>query len=128
MTKPFVAAESLVALGATERRLDEYANYDIMLGSLRISRALPVKGRRLIGPWCFLDRFGPLSFTDTTHTMHNPGLGFPDRSFTNFLDAANEAAVSRLYGGIHYAFDNQDGFNQGQCVGSIINTQIDFRQ
>jgi quercetin 2,3-dioxygenase len=29
-----------------------------------VQRALPVKGRRLIGPWCFLDRFGPLSFTD----------------------------------------------------------------
>jgi hypothetical protein len=35
-----------------------------MLGTLRISRALPVKGRRMIGPWCFLDRFGPLSFTE----------------------------------------------------------------
>jgi redox-sensitive bicupin YhaK (pirin superfamily) len=66
MTKPVVAAESLVALGATERRLDEYANYEITLGTLRISRALPVKGRRMIGPWCFLDRFGPLSFTEGT--------------------------------------------------------------
>jgi quercetin 2,3-dioxygenase len=64
MTKPTVAAESLVALGATERRLDEYANYEMALGTLRISRALPVKGRRMIGPWCFLDRFGPLSFTE----------------------------------------------------------------
>jgi redox-sensitive bicupin YhaK (pirin superfamily) len=64
MTKPAVAAESLVALGATERRLDEYANYEIALGTLRISRALPVRGRRLIGPWCFLDRFGPLSFSE----------------------------------------------------------------
>src|SRR5262245_4332094 len=64
MTKPIVAAESVVALGASDRRLDEYANYDIVLGSLRISRALPVKGRRMIGPWCFLDRFGPLSFTE----------------------------------------------------------------
>jgi quercetin 2,3-dioxygenase len=64
MTKPVVAAESLVALGATERRLDEYVNYEITLGTLRISRALPVKGRRMIGPWCFLDRFGPLSFTE----------------------------------------------------------------
>lgn len=64
MTRPNVAAESLVALGAAERRLDEYANYEIALGTLRISRALPVKGRRMIGPWCFLDRFGPLSFTD----------------------------------------------------------------
>ena len=64
MTRPSVAAESLVALGAAERRLDEYANYETTLGALRISRALPVKGRRMIGPWCFLDRFGPLSFTD----------------------------------------------------------------
>jgi redox-sensitive bicupin YhaK (pirin superfamily) len=66
MTKPLVAAESLVSLGATDRRLDEYANYETALGALRISRALPVKGRRMIGPWCFLDRFGPLSFTEGT--------------------------------------------------------------
>jgi len=64
MTRPRVAAESLVALGATERRLDEYENYEIALGTLRVSRALPVRGRRMIGPWCFLDRFGPLSFTE----------------------------------------------------------------
>ena len=64
MTRPRVAAESLVALGATERRHDEYENYEIALGTLRVSRALPVRGRRMIGPWCFLDRFGPLSFTE----------------------------------------------------------------
>lgn len=33
------------------------------LGNLRIWRALPVRDRRLVGPWCFLDRYGPLSFT-----------------------------------------------------------------
>ena len=66
MTRPTVAAETLVALGATERRLDEYANHEVALGTLRISRALPVRGRRMIGPWCFLDRFGPLSFTRGT--------------------------------------------------------------
>jgi redox-sensitive bicupin YhaK (pirin superfamily) len=64
MTKPLVAAESLLAIGASERRLEAYANYDITLGSLGISRALPVKGKRMIGPWCFLDRFGPFSFTE----------------------------------------------------------------
>jgi redox-sensitive bicupin YhaK (pirin superfamily) len=64
MTKPLVAAESLLAIGATERRLEAYPNYDITLGALAISRALPVKGKRMIGPWCFLDRFGPLSFTE----------------------------------------------------------------
>lgn len=29
---------------------------------LPIRRLLPVRGRRLVGPWCFLDSFGPLAF------------------------------------------------------------------
>ena len=33
------------------------------LGSLKIVRALPRQQRRMVGPWCFLDRYGPLSFT-----------------------------------------------------------------
>jgi redox-sensitive bicupin YhaK (pirin superfamily) len=33
------------------------------LGALRVRRALPVRGRRMVGPWCFFDRYGPLSFT-----------------------------------------------------------------
>ena len=34
------------------------------LGTLRILRALPIRQKRLVGAWCFLDRFGPLSFSD----------------------------------------------------------------
>jgi quercetin 2,3-dioxygenase len=33
------------------------------LGALTVRRALPVRGRRMIGAWCFLDLFGPLSFS-----------------------------------------------------------------
>ena len=33
------------------------------IGDLEIRRALPLRERRLVGPWCFLDRYGPLSFT-----------------------------------------------------------------
>ncbi len=58
------AAEECVALGAGQAALDSYPNRELSLGDLAISRALPVKDRRLVGPWCFLDRFGPLSFTD----------------------------------------------------------------
>jgi len=36
------------------------------LGALEIRRALPRRERRLVGPWCFLDRYGPLSFSDGT--------------------------------------------------------------
>src|SRR5690349_16288311 len=59
-----VAAESCVALGATEHQFESYPGHDIALGALTVTRVLPVKGRRLVGPWCFLDRFGPLTFTD----------------------------------------------------------------
>lgn len=41
-----------------------YSGKDIALGDLTVLRALPVRGRRMVGPWCFLDRFGPLSFTE----------------------------------------------------------------
>jgi redox-sensitive bicupin YhaK (pirin superfamily) len=46
------------------RRLDAYPNREIHLGSLAVSRLLPVRERRLVGPWCFLDRFGPLTFNE----------------------------------------------------------------
>jgi len=59
-----VSAEACVALGAAGHELVAYPNRELSLGSLTISRALPVKDKRLVGPWCFLDRFGPLSFTD----------------------------------------------------------------
>jgi redox-sensitive bicupin YhaK (pirin superfamily) len=32
------------------------------LGPLEILRLLPRRQRRTVGPWCFLDRYGPLSF------------------------------------------------------------------
>src|SRR5262245_20660546 len=32
------------------------------LGSIKILRALPRRARRMVGPWCFLDRYGPISF------------------------------------------------------------------
>lgn len=59
-----VAAEECVALGAGERQLEAYANREVHLGTLTIARALPIRDRRLVGPWCFLDRFGPLTFND----------------------------------------------------------------
>lgn len=33
-------------------------------GGLTVMRTLPLRQHRLVGPWCFFDRFGPLSFTE----------------------------------------------------------------
>jgi membrane-associated phospholipid phosphatase len=53
-----------------------------------------------------------ISFTDSSKVAE----GFSPRSFNNFMEAAQEAAVSRLYGGIHYSFDNDNGFICGQRI------------
>jgi len=34
------------------------------VGVLSVRRALPVRQRRTIGPWCFFDHFGPIEFID----------------------------------------------------------------
>jgi hypothetical protein len=44
----------------------------------------------------------------------------PDRSFSSFSQAASEAAESRLYGGIHWRYDNEDGLLGGQAVGQFV--------
>lgn len=59
-----VAAEECLALGAEQPGLESYPSREVHLGELRVTRALPIRERRLVGPWCFLDRFGPLSFTE----------------------------------------------------------------
>lgn len=59
-----VAAEPCTALGADRQRLESFAGREVKLGPLAVSRVLPVRDRRLVGPWCFLDRFGPTSFTE----------------------------------------------------------------
>jgi redox-sensitive bicupin YhaK (pirin superfamily) len=45
------------------RALETHPGRTTHLGPLQIWRALPVRDRRMIGPWCFLDRYGPISFT-----------------------------------------------------------------
>lgn len=57
-----VAAERCTALGSPGRVLESYPNREMQLGHLRVARAMPIRDRRMVGPWCFLDRFGPLSF------------------------------------------------------------------
>jgi hypothetical protein len=66
------------------------------------------------------DLLGDVAFTDHTHDA----LGLPARSFDSFEEAAQEAAISRLYGGIHYTFDNVEGYNAGVCLGDAVNTRI----
>ena len=42
------------------------------------------------------------------------------RSFNSFSQAAEEAGASRIYGGIHWSFDNQAGLRAGHSVGEFV--------
>jgi hypothetical protein len=71
--------------------------------------------------------FGNKTFTDTTHVDFGLVPSQAPRTFSSFEQAAEEAAVSRLYGGIHYSFDNNDGLSTGRCVGQAINDRVQFK-
>jgi hypothetical protein len=66
------------------------------------------------------DMFGSKRFTDTTHTDHDLMPAQKPRTFGSFDEAANEASVSRLYGGIHFSFDNDHGLASGRCIARAI--------
>jgi hypothetical protein len=57
-------------------------------------------------------------FTDNTHVQR----GLPARTFYSFFQAADEAALSRLYGGIHFMPAIELGLMQGKCIGEKINS------
>jgi quercetin 2,3-dioxygenase len=42
--------------------LESYSSREADIAGLAVHRALPNRKRRLIGPWCFLDHYGPLAF------------------------------------------------------------------
>ena len=57
-----------------------------------------------------------LSFMDTSLLE----FGIESRRIHSFREAAQEAAISRLYGGIHYRFDNVEGNKAGRRLGEYI--------
>lgn len=56
------------------------------------------------------------SFVDTTENY----IGLPSREFNSFHDAAAEARISRLYGGIHFRDAIEEGGKQGRAVGQWV--------
>jgi len=81
-----------------------------------ISRASAVVLTKLFGT--------EFAFDDTTEEA----FGLPTRSYTSFIHASEEAAISRLYGGIHYMMAIEEGVKQGEAVGQFIAQNIETRR
>lgn len=56
------------------------------------------------------------AFVDDTHARDK----LPARRFASFREAAEEASISRLYGGIHFRAALDRGLDQGRCVGAHV--------
>jgi hypothetical protein len=70
------------------------------------------------------DQFGEdFAFIDDTEVKY----GLPVRSFTSFVHAADEATISRLYGGIHYRMAVEIGQSQGVGVGELVVERVQCR-
>ena len=65
-----------------------------------------------------------VAFTDSTEVE----FGLAVRNFKSFEEASQEAAVSRMYGGIHYKPACDNGIIQGKALGSYIAEKIKTRK
>ena len=64
------------------------------------------------------------AFVDSTEVE----FGLDTRSFTSFEHAAQEASISRLYGGIHYRPAIDHGIKQGLAVGYHVEGNVVTRE
>jgi hypothetical protein len=60
------------------------------------------------------------SFTDSVENY----LGLPSRSFQSFGEAAAEARISRLYGGIHFRDAIEQGAIEGEALGKMVLSRL----
>ncbi len=65
----------------------------------------------------------PFEFLDTTEEYY----GLPARNFHSFYQASDEAALSRLYGGIHYRPAIDEGVKQGEKVGKNVVERVQMK-
>jgi hypothetical protein len=63
-------------------------------------------------------------FTDSVETY----LGLPRRTFSSFNEAAAEARVSRLYGGIHFRDAIENGEGMGREIGQFVIEKLRIKQ
>lgn len=71
------------------------------------------------------NKVGPeVAFTDSVNTPY----GLPPRDFSSFFNASEEAAISRLYGGIHYMPAITNGIEQGRKVGGFVLENLSTRK
>jgi membrane-associated phospholipid phosphatase len=71
-----------------------------------------------------LTKFFGDNYSFSSNSLGTPGV---TRQFTSFKQAAAEAGMSRIYGGIHFMSANQEGINCGTQIGDYVTSKL-FQQ
>lgn len=68
--------------------------------------------------------FGEFPYADSTEIR----FGLPIRTFRNYHDAAYEASISRIYGGIHFRRGCDEGNRLGKEIGAYVWDRLHLRK
>lgn len=66
---------------------------------------------------------GNYAFTDSAEVA----FGKPSRHFSSFAEAAREASISRLYGGIHFLKTLDESASTGKCIGEYVVQKLNLK-
>ena len=103
MTKSELIDAIAARADLTKARAEMVVNcvFDTMTGALQDGQGIEIRG-----------------FGSFTVRPYKPYDGRNPRTFKSFNEAAEEAGISRLYGGIHFHSAIVDGLAQGRCIGA----------
>jgi redox-sensitive bicupin YhaK (pirin superfamily) len=72
LSAPPVPSSPLAAPGGGDRPIEVSPDRETRLGDVPVRRALPRRGRRTIGAWCFVDHLGPMAVTGSSGVAIGP--------------------------------------------------------
>ena len=64
------------------------------------------------------------AFTDSTYST----IGMEKRRYQSLREAATEAGLSRLYGGIHYRNSIEQSFSIGETIALFVDRSLSFQK
>jgi hypothetical protein len=102
-------------------------NSKVSLPSLVLRVIAIVANGPIVAAPVLTDVFGIKPFTNITHADHELPSCRRVRMFGSFDKAFAEAALPRLFSGIHFWFDCDGKLAVGQCIGQAISGRPSFK-
>ena len=74
----------------------------------------------MISHWIFLSLLLQWEINVSFIAVADASVNLQSRTFKSLTEAAEEAGMSRFYGGVHWPWDNRDGLKAGRNLGKYV--------